>query len=207
MHSGDPFPRSGGEGGIRPDPDSDWGRGLSRRGGPDRRPSPAWSTEADQCDPRPRRGTGTDHPRGAPAGAVDHSPGHRFAAVLIKLRRRVLEDERELPRTGTATTQACRTRNSTTQPWAWWRLDVNRASRYPYAVAIYQGVTRAIYQIDHAKRRRSARRYAVAFDGTRLLEGEAFEAFVARRGRRIPTQRPAGGPVVGTGSLTAYWAA
>jgi len=77
-------------------------------------------------------------------------------------------------------------------------------------VTIFQGVTRAVYQIDPARWRRQqqpAGSRRVAFEAARLREGEVFEAFMGMdgKGTRVPPTRPTGRAVFGTGGSIAYW--
>lgn len=89
----------------------------------------------------------------------------------------------------------------------WWRIDRRVAYGYPYAVCVYQGVTRAVWEIDHTSWRCQAddpRR--VAFDGRRIEPGEApYEAFIGEHGRRVPPKREDGRAVFGSQGSVAYW--
>lgn len=95
---------------------------------------------------------------------------------------------------------------------AWWVLNQRRAATYPYAVAVYQGLTRGVWEIDHKTwrlsdapmRGRASRRWS--FEG-RLPSSEIVEIFVGQLGRRVPQTRPSGGVVFGSGSPIAYWPA
>lgn len=87
----------------------------------------------------------------------------------------------------------------------WWRIDTERAQDYPRAVAVFQGVTRAVYRINHSSWRRTRNGERVAFEGRRMHSGPVFDAFIGERGKRVPPQRATGNAVFGTASPIAYW--
>lgn len=135
-------------------------------------------------------------------------------AILIKLGWWTPDDDHELPRQGygfrPGMTPASQELYDSTR--AWWVLSQPRAAKYTYAVAVYQGFTRGVWEIDQHSwrfsdspaRGRTNRRWA--FEGRRPTP-EVFEVFVGRLGRRVPALRPGGGAVFGTGSPIAYWPA
>lgn len=132
-------------------------------------------------------------------------------ALLIKLNWWAPTNDTELPRQGYGYRSGMSDQELYDSTRAWWRIDTGRAKAYPYAVAIFQGVTRAIYTIDHTSWQKWDPKLhpeeppRVAFKGTRLWDGDAFNAFVGVRGKRIPPTRPNGHAVFGTGSPIAYW--
>ncbi len=126
--------------------------------------------------------------------------------VLIKLNWWGLEDDTELPRQGYGYRRDMSDQELYDSTRAWWRIGITHAKSFPYAVAVYQGVTRAVYEIDHKSwRRHPANNHRVAFKATRLREGDVFDGLVGQRGKRVPPTRPTGGAVFGTGNPIAYW--
>jgi hypothetical protein len=132
-------------------------------------------------------------------------------AILIKLGWWTPDDDAELPRRGYGYYPGMSDQELYDSVRAWWRIGTYRGRSYPYAVAVFQGITRAIYEIDHETWRArgadsaSAPNRRWAFAGMRLREGPAFDAFIGTRGKRIPPSRPDGRAVFGTGSPIAYW--
>ena len=89
---------------------------------------------------------------------------------------------------------------------AWWRIGPTRRD-YPYAVAIHNGITRAVWQIDRAgwvSHQRPGEQVRWAFVGA-PAPAEIQDAFFGSIGRRVPTRRPNGGHVFGPQSSIAYW--
>jgi len=131
-------------------------------------------------------------------------------AILIKLGWWTPDDDRELPRRGYGFHPGMTESDLYDSTRAWWVLNPSRASSYRYAVAVYQGVTRGVWEIDPSSwrssdvptRGRSKQRWAFA---ARAPSPEVQDAFVGRIGHRIPRTRPAGGAVFGSGSPIAYW--
>ena len=127
-------------------------------------------------------------------------------AILIKLAERTSHDDRELPRTAWGFWPGMTHRELYDSVRAWWVLDRERVERYPYAVAVHRGVIRGVWEIDHTSWRhwdnapgRARRRWA--FEGRPAPP----DVQVALIGRRIPTTRPNGKPLFGSGSPIAYW--
>lgn len=89
-----------------------------------------------------------------------------------------------------------------------WRLSAVRAERYPYAVAVHAGVTRGVWEIDHGSWRRYRDhngKFRWAFEGTAVVQGPVFDAFVGPFGRSIPEFRPNGMRTFGNQAVIAYW--
>ena len=80
---------------------------------------------------------------------------------------------------------------------AWWRIDPNRLERegINHAVAIHQGVTRAVVRIGNLFQRSDRRR---AFSATLLTNGQVFDEWVGPLGRSVDFARGNRNPV-------AYW--
>ncbi len=132
------------------------------------------------------------------------------AAILIKLGWWGDEMDTELPRRGYGYRHGMSDQELYDSTRAWWPMSLERAKGYRYAVTIFQGVTRAVYQIDPARWRRQqqpAGSRRVAFEAARLREGEVFEAFMGMdsKGTCVPPTRPTGRAVFGTGGSIAYW--
>lgn len=91
---------------------------------------------------------------------------------------------------------------------AWWVLDPKRAAKYRYAVAVHDGITRGVWEIEPGSwtswTPRPGRPLRWRFDG-REAPAEIQEEFVSRIGRRVPALRPDGRAVFGSGSPIAYW--
>ncbi len=131
-------------------------------------------------------------------------------AILIKLGWWTLDDENELPRRGFGYRTGISGSDLYDSTRAWWVLSRKRVVAYPYVVAVYQGITRGVWEVDHSSwrswtdYRRGKSKLRWAFDG-RVASPDIAEAFVGRIGHKIPSQRPGGGAVFGTGSPIAYW--
>jgi hypothetical protein len=131
-------------------------------------------------------------------------------AILVKLAEWVAFEDRELPRVGYGYRPGLAGEELYESARAWWVLDQARAARYPYAVAVYQGVTLDAWEIVEASWRswdapttgRTRRRWA--FEG-RPVAPDVHDAFVGALGRRVPRLRPGGGTLFGSGSAVAYW--
>ncbi len=135
-----------------------------------------------------------------------------YAAILIKLGWWKDQEAPEVPRHGYGYRHGMSDQELYDSVRAWWPLSEKRLQWYPYAVAIFQGITRGVYHIDQASWRRQeqppdSRR--MAFEATRLREGEVFEAFMGKdgKGTRVPPTRPTGRDVFGTAGSIAYWPA
>jgi hypothetical protein len=57
-------------------------------------------------------------------------------AILVKLGRWTPHDDRELPRVGYGYKPGLTGQELYTSARAWWRLDIKRAMRHPYSVAV-----------------------------------------------------------------------
>ncbi len=87
---------------------------------------------------------------------------------------------------------------------AWWRIGKRT---YRYAVAVRNGITRAVWEIDPSSwvsHQRPGEEVRWAFEG-RPGKPEIVDAFVGPIGRRVPAQRPDGRRVFGQSSAIAYW--
>ena len=87
---------------------------------------------------------------------------------------------------------------------AWWRIGKRN---YRYAVAVHNGITRAVWEIDPASwvsHQREGERVRWKFDGT-PAPPDIHDAFVGPIGRRVPARRPDGRHVFGQSSAIAYW--
>ncbi len=127
-------------------------------------------------------------------------------AILIKLKWWKPEVDTELPRQGYGYRRGMSAQELYDSTRAWWVANMDRAKSYPYAVAVYQGVTRAVYEIDRdAWRRFSVDPRRIAFEATQLREGHVYNDFIGERGKRVPPMRSRGGAVFGSGSPIAYW--
>lgn len=90
---------------------------------------------------------------------------------------------------------------------AWWVLDPKRAANYRYVVAVHDGITRGVWEVEPEGWRpwtRESRRPRWCFTG-RDASPEIYEMFIGRIGRRVPALRPDGKAVFGQGSPIAYW--
>jgi len=133
-------------------------------------------------------------------------------AILIKLGWWTPDDDTELPRKGFGFKPGMAPAALYDSTRAWWVLSPARAKSYPYAVAVFQGVTRGVWQIDQMSwryldsptRGRAKRRWAFE---AQPADTKVTDAFFAQFGRRIPATRPGGGAVFGSGSPIAYWPA
>jgi hypothetical protein len=131
-------------------------------------------------------------------------------AILFKLGIWTPDEDRILPRRGYGYFPGMSSEELYDSTRAWWVLSLARAAAYRYAVAIHQGVTRGVWEINDGSWRpsntppigRSRTRWA--FEG-RLPSGETLEAFVGQSGRRVPPTRPDGRVVFGSGNPVAYW--
>jgi hypothetical protein len=76
----------------------------------------------------------------------------------------------------------------------WWRLDPQSARRrgIGHAVAVHQGITRALFTIERWTRRVDGR---WCFDGERVREGTLFEEAVGERGRQVTFPQGSANPI------------
>ena len=136
-----------------------------------------------------------------------------MSAILFRLASWSEDDDRELPRRGHGYRPDMTPAELYDSVRAWWVLNPQRAERYQYAVAVHDGVTRGVWEIDHATWRqaspetarrlgRSRRRWS--FQGKRP-SAAVEEEFVGRIGLRVPRTRLTGENVFGIGSVVAYW--
>jgi uncharacterized protein len=88
-------------------------------------------------------------------------------ALLIKLEPWDAELDLELPRQGHGYRADMTEQELYDSARAWWRLDARRVAGCRYAIAIFNGVTRAAWEIDHATWRIST----TALPGGRRFEG------------------------------------
>ncbi len=80
---------------------------------------------------------------------------------------------------------------------AWWVMNPDRLVRdgIDYAVAVHQGITRAVVTIGDLFQRSDGR---WAFSATLLTDGQVFDEWVGPRGRSVDFARGAQNPVT-------YW--
>jgi hypothetical protein len=132
-------------------------------------------------------------------------------AILITLGWWTPENDTELPRSGHGYKPGLGPQELYDSMRAWWVMGERRRS-YQYAVAIFQGITREVWEIDQ----RSWRPWNSVIDGRartrwsfegRPVREEIREEFIGRVGKRIPSTRPGGGSVFGSGNPIAYWPA
>jgi hypothetical protein len=131
-------------------------------------------------------------------------------AILIKLGWWTPDDDRELPRSGFGYRPGMTKVELYDSTRAWWVMSRSTVSGNHHAVAVYQGVTRGVWEIDQSSWRSSSQyrhgrsKQRWAFKGTAPSAG-AEEDFVGRVGRRVPRTRRGGGAVFGSGNPIAYW--
>jgi len=129
------------------------------------------------------------------------------SALLVKLGTWTEHDDQELPRIGYGFKPGMTGLELYTSARAWWRLDIKRVQRYPYAVAVHAGVTLAAWEIDPAGWRSwteptvgsGAMRWAFTGAPATNLAGASLV------GRRVPRHRPDGRATFGSGNPIAYW--
>ncbi len=127
--------------------------------------------------------------------------------LLVKLAAWTPDTDPDLPRSGYGYRADMSNEELYDAARAWWVLDPRRAQRYSYVAAVAGGVIRGVWEINHGSWR--------SIDGSRFgnssvrwaFDGRPAPADVRREfvGRSIPTQRPDGGAVFGSGSVVAYW--
>jgi len=89
-----------------------------------------------------------------------------------------------------------------------WHINLNRVRAYPYAVAVHEGITRGVWEIDHSSWRQFLDHNGnprVGFEGEAITSGDVFDAFVGPLGHQIPRLRADGRHVFGNQAVTAYW--
>lgn len=81
---------------------------------------------------------------------------------------------------------------------AWWAVSPTSADRHraKHAVAVFAGVTRAVYRIENWLGPRTDGRWA--FAGERVTAGPVFDAYCGPLGRRVPFAQ-------GSRNPTSYW--
>jgi hypothetical protein len=81
---------------------------------------------------------------------------------------------------------------------AWWAVSPTSAARHGarHAVAVFAGVTRAVYRIDSWLGPRTDGRWA--FSGERVTAGPVFDAYCGPLGKRVPLAQ-------GSRNPTSYW--
>jgi len=125
-------------------------------------------------------------------------------AILIKLSWWVDEEDPSVPRHGYGFKRGMTPEALYDSTRAWWRLSTSRSREFEYAVAVFQGVTRGVWTIDHSSWRSAGGR--AMFRGHPLgPEEDVFDAFIGTIGRRVPTLRSDGRAVFGSGQPIAYW--
>jgi hypothetical protein len=125
-------------------------------------------------------------------------------AILINLGRWRPDPDPEVPRTGHGFRPDMTPEELYASARAWWRIG---RRDYPYAVAVHEGITRAVWAIDPASwvsHQRPGEEVRWAFEAG-PAPAEVHEAFVGAIGRRVPAQRPDGRRVFGQSSAIAYW--
>lgn len=125
-------------------------------------------------------------------------------AILIKLSWWADEEDAALPRHGYGFKRGMSREALYDSTRAWWKLSLSRAKGFDYAVAVFQGVTRGVWRIDHSSWRSEGGR--VAFRGSEIVPSdEAYDAYIGAIGRRVPAMRADGRTVFGSGQPIAYW--
>lgn len=125
-------------------------------------------------------------------------------AILINLGRWWPDQDPEIPREFHGYRVGITPEELYASARAWWRIGKRD---YPYAVAVHNGITRAVWQIDPASwvsRQRDGERLRWAFEAG-AAPAEIVDAFYGTIGRRVPTRRPDGRAVFGQSSAIAYW--
>lgn len=129
-------------------------------------------------------------------------------AILIKLFDWVSEVDPDTGRSGGGFRSDMTPAEVLESVRAWWVLDPKRAANYQYVVAIHNGITRGVWEVEPGSWRhwtpRPDRRLRWSFTG-RDAPPEIHEMFVGRIGRRVPATRPDGAAVFGPGNPIAYW--
>jgi len=130
-------------------------------------------------------------------------------ALLIRLGPWVDQPDEELPRSGHGYRPGICDSALYDSTRGWWRISLKVALAYPYAVCVYEDLTRAIWEIEHDRWRRStSRKHAgrLCFEGRRVQAGQqAYVEFIGQHGRKVPATRPDGRATFGAGSPIAYW--
>lgn len=87
---------------------------------------------------------------------------------------------------------------------AWWRIG---RRDYPYAVAVHEGITRAVWAVEPSSwvsHQRPGEHVRWAFRAS-PAPAHIVEAFLGTIGRRVPARRSDGRAVFGQSSAIAYW--
>jgi hypothetical protein len=125
-------------------------------------------------------------------------------AILINLGSWRADPDPDVPRQGHGFRADMTPEELYASARGWWRIGKRD---YPYAVAVHNGITRAVWAIDPAawaSRQRAGERVRWAFEAVPAAE-DIQDAFVGRIGRRLPSRRPDGRRVFGPQSAIAYW--
>lgn len=125
-------------------------------------------------------------------------------AILINLGRWVRDQDPTVPREHHGYRPDITPEELYASARAWWRIGKRT---YPYAVAVHNGITRAVWAIDQSSwvsRQAPGENVRWAFEGVHAAP-EVQEAFVGPIGRRVPARRPDGRRVFGQSSAIAYW--
>lgn len=121
-------------------------------------------------------------------GATPLSGSPPVPAILIRLGDHYIEDRRELEegvfREGHGWYPQISDGELYDATRAWWRIAADRIVRddIHHAVAVAEGVTRAVYRIDKWLPRRGNRS---GFSGTRVTSGRVFDYYVGPLGKRV----------------------
>lgn len=125
-------------------------------------------------------------------------------AILINLGRWRPDPDPDVPRTGHGFRPDMTPEELYASARAWWRI----AKRdYPFAVAVHEGITRAVWAINQASwvsHQRPGERVRWAFEAS-PAPPDIHDAFVGLIGRRVPARRPDGRVVFGRQGAIAYW--
>jgi hypothetical protein len=135
-------------------------------------------------------------------GAIEFTTQKR--AILINLGRWRPDPDLEVPRKGHGFRPDMTPEELYASARAWWRIGKRN---YPYAVAIHEGITRAVWVIDPTSwvsHRRPGEQVRWAFEAE-PAPADVHDAFVGAIGRRVPTERADGRRVFGRQGAIAYW--
>jgi hypothetical protein len=133
----------------------------------------------------------------------------RTPAILIKLFDWVSQHDPQTGRPGHGYRSGMTDDELLESVRAWWVLDPKRAENYAFAVAVHNGITRAVWEIAPGSWRSQSslapgQKPRWSFRG-RPAPAHIHEEFVGRIGRRVPALRPNGKSVFGQASPIAYW--
>jgi hypothetical protein len=125
-------------------------------------------------------------------------------AILINLGRWRADPDPDVPRSGHGYRPDMTADELYASTRAWWRIG---RREYPYAVAVHEGITRAVWAIDPGSwvsHQREGERLRWAFEGG-PAPADIHDAFVGAIGRRVPARRPDDRVVFGRQGAIAYW--